>query len=298
MVWVSGLLAAPENLPCCSCHSWNLAVSNGSNPVHLAGHPISDSRYGGFSGPRSPYERDSLGFPLSAPLMWCALVFEAVGVGSNPDALTFVGSSGMVSSEHSPSHIEPHRGQVSEYGSKPPRSEHWRVFHEDESRLNFATIRAISIQSPLLAPSRPAPLPAALMSWQGKPPETTSIAPRHGSPSKVRTSSQIGKGGSVPSFCRASKTLLDITSVGLDGADGSPTEQPLPSIPPPAPAKSANSFMFPLVRFYQLIRVLIVRRNIMLSTTYSGYPMVLSPNHHRQCPVPFHFSAIARNLAG
>jgi hypothetical protein len=56
------------------------------------------------------------------------------------------------------------------------------------------TTRAISRQSPLRLPSRPSPLPATLMSWHGKPPETTSAAPRHARPSKVRTSSQIGNG--------------------------------------------------------------------------------------------------------
>lgn len=68
-------------------------------------------------------------------------------------------------------------------------------------------IRCISRQRPERAPSMPAPFPAAEMSWHGKPPDTTSTRPRHGRPSKVRTSSQTGKGGSKPSFCRASSTL-------------------------------------------------------------------------------------------
>ena len=38
----------------------------------------------------------------------------------------------MVSAEHSPSRIHPHLGQVSENSAKPPRSEHWRVFHVRE----------------------------------------------------------------------------------------------------------------------------------------------------------------------
>lgn len=68
-------------------------------------------------------------------------------------------------------------------------------------------IRCISRQSPERAPSMPAPFPAAEMSWHGKPPDTTSTRPRHGRPSKVHTSSQTGKGGSRPSFWRASSTL-------------------------------------------------------------------------------------------
>ena len=67
------------------------------------------------------------------------------------------------------------------------------------------TIRAISRQSPDRAPSIPAPLPAALMSWHGKPPETTSTMPRHGRPSKLHTSLQIGKGSRLPSFCRCAR---------------------------------------------------------------------------------------------
>jgi len=45
--------------------------------------------------------------------------------------------SGVCRSQHSPPRIEPHRGQVSENPAKPPRSEHWRVLHEDESRSYF-----------------------------------------------------------------------------------------------------------------------------------------------------------------
>ena len=41
--------------------------------------------------------------------------------------------SGVCRSQHSPPRIKPHRGQVSENSAKPPRSEHWGVFHEDES---------------------------------------------------------------------------------------------------------------------------------------------------------------------
>lgn len=43
----------------------------------------------------------------------------------------------MDSAQHSPSRIIPQLGQVSENTSKPSRSEHWRVLHEDEARSNF-----------------------------------------------------------------------------------------------------------------------------------------------------------------
>ena len=44
-------------------------------------------------------------------------------------------------------------------------------------------------------------------SWHGNPPLMTSIFPRHGFPSNVRTSSQIGNLGRIPSACRCNKTL-------------------------------------------------------------------------------------------
>jgi hypothetical protein len=47
------------------------------------------------------------------------------------------GSCGICS-QHSPSRIIPHFGQVSENSSKPARSEHWRVFHEDVAGCHFA----------------------------------------------------------------------------------------------------------------------------------------------------------------
>jgi hypothetical protein len=52
-------------------------------------------------------------------------------VGSEyPNAFSSVRCSGMDRSEHSPLRIVPHRGQVSEYNSKSPRSEYWAVLHE------------------------------------------------------------------------------------------------------------------------------------------------------------------------
>jgi hypothetical protein len=101
--------------------------------------------------------------------MWFALVFDAVGagyilkwlfalpltacmrsprpprspslaltVGQNPDSFSLVGSCGVVSAKHSPFRIEPHAGQVSENDSKSPRSELWRVLHEDVAGSNLA----------------------------------------------------------------------------------------------------------------------------------------------------------------
>jgi hypothetical protein len=60
-----------------------------------------------------------------------------VGAG-NPNSLAFHWSTAMSCAQHSPFRIIPHFGHVSENVSKPPNSESWRVFHEDESRSHFA----------------------------------------------------------------------------------------------------------------------------------------------------------------
>jgi hypothetical protein len=59
-------------------------------------------------------------------------------IGQNPDPLSQVGRPGVGSAQHTPARIVPHRGQVAENSTKPPRSEHWRVFHERESWSYFA----------------------------------------------------------------------------------------------------------------------------------------------------------------
>ena len=62
----------------------------------------------------------------------------ARGVGHNPDSVSFVRCPGVDSAQNSPFCIIPQRGQVSENSIKPPRSEHWGVFHEYEFGLYFA----------------------------------------------------------------------------------------------------------------------------------------------------------------
>jgi hypothetical protein len=84
-------------------------------------------------------------FPRLSPFRLSAYSWEQlserqslrVGVGNNPDPVAFVRSAGVVCAKHSPSSIEPHLGQVSEYSAKPPRSEDWRVFHEREAGSYF-----------------------------------------------------------------------------------------------------------------------------------------------------------------
>ena len=70
---------------------------------------------------------DGLIFPtLPAAPPWLVPYEQADGVGShNPDPVSTVRCAGMSSSQHSPSRIKPHLGQVSENSMKPPRSEHW-----------------------------------------------------------------------------------------------------------------------------------------------------------------------------
>jgi hypothetical protein len=53
------------------------------------------------------------------------------GVGQNPDSLSLVWRTNVARAQHTPFRIIPQRGQVSENSSKPARSEHWGVFHED-----------------------------------------------------------------------------------------------------------------------------------------------------------------------
>ncbi len=61
-----------------------------------------------------------------------------VGVGHHPDSFSLMIRPGIDRAQNSPLRIKPHRGQVSKYVSKPPRSEHWRVFHKDVTGLYFA----------------------------------------------------------------------------------------------------------------------------------------------------------------
>lgn len=104
-------------------------------------------------------------------------------------------------------------------------------------------IRAYSFQRPLRSPVIPAPLPAAEMSWQGNPPLMTSTFPRQGLPSKVQTLSQIGNRSRCPSRCRSSTRSRGYFSSSQAHTVFHPRSR-LASSPPPAPLKSANSFIY------------------------------------------------------
>lgn len=103
-------------------------------------------------------------------------------------------------------------------------------------------ILAISRHNPLRVPSIPSPSPAALMSWHGKPPQTASTRPRHGLPSNVPTSSQIGNLGRYPSRWRWSRTALRNGSISTAQTGVCPSKI-LPRMPPPHPAKRWSSRM-------------------------------------------------------
>ena len=110
--------------------------------------------------------------------------------------------------------------------------------------VSLAT-RSISKTSPERVPASPLPVPAALTSWQGKPPETTSTEPLQGRPSKVLMSSQIGNLSRCPSRCLARRTLRAKASSSTAHWVRHPSKREA-NKPPPAPANNANSFMNPL----------------------------------------------------
>jgi hypothetical protein len=100
-------------------------------------------------------------------------------------------------------------------------------------------IRHCSVHRPLASPT--ASCRICEMSVQGNPPATMSARPRHGLPSNVRTSSQIGNRGRILSRCRCSSSFRQKGSSSTAQTQVWPRRMP-PRIPPPAPAKRCNSF--------------------------------------------------------
>jgi hypothetical protein len=102
------------------------------------GHPISQQWVFGWGIPPSNSAR------LGPPALGFVLVFvipylsKQVGATQYPDSFSLNGRSGVNRPQHTPFSIEPQRGQVSENPSKPSRSEHWGVFHEDVLGSNLA----------------------------------------------------------------------------------------------------------------------------------------------------------------
>jgi hypothetical protein len=130
----------------------------------------------------------------------------------------------MDCSQHTPSRIEPQRGQVSENGSKPPSNESWGVFHEDVARSNLANDPSKLTPEPRSGPSDPCPFAgnADVLAWEttrddihtsspGLPVEGTHVVP--------------DREGLQAAVVLAGLEHLAGVVVGLNGADGSPSQQ-------------------------------------------------------------------------
>ena len=110
------------------------------------------------------------------------LLPQTVGVGAlsathDPDSVPLVADrdlsaisreGGFICSQHTPSRIKPQRGQVSENGSESPNNESWTVFHEDESRSNFANDPSKLTPEPRSCPGDPCPFAgnADVLAWK------------------------------------------------------------------------------------------------------------------------------------
>ena len=139
------------------------------------------------------------------------------------------------SSEHPPSSITPARPSLR--GQLQARVRSSGEFSAKTKRGRISPMsRAYSFHKPERSPAIPAPLPAALMSWQGNPPQRMSTVPLQGRPSRVQTSSQIGNSGKIPSRCRASSTSRGYRSISHAPIGVCPSKRSA-RIPPPAPAK-------------------------------------------------------------
>jgi len=124
----------------------------------------------------------------------------------------------MDCSQHSPSRIVPHRGQVPENSSEPPRSEHWRVFHEHVSRSHLANDTGHLL-----------PKPASRSADTGSAPGATDVLARESAGDNVDEPSpwsavelsdisKDGKPGKTPVLLPCRQNLLAIL-IDLDGTD-------------------------------------------------------------------------------
>jgi hypothetical protein len=152
------------------------------------------------------------------------LLPQTVGVGHNPDPLADVRCASVDCSEHTPSRMIPHRGQVSENSSETQGSEHWAVLHKDVSRSYLANdARHLPPESGAGAVDACAVSSGADV-LAGKPSrnDINTAAPR----SSVKGSHVIpdGKRRQASVVLSRHKNACGV-GVALDGADGSPPEQ-------------------------------------------------------------------------
>lgn len=135
-----------QHSPCERRHRRNLSVSNGSSAVHPHGHPISHSRWFGWT--TQPWAaRYAITLAWAPRLYRRRPVFDnpqprraidAVGVGHNPEPITVMGGARVASPEDAPPRIIPQRGQVAEDDTEAPGNEGWTVFHEHVIGSNLA----------------------------------------------------------------------------------------------------------------------------------------------------------------
>jgi hypothetical protein len=63
---------------------------------------------------------------------------RAEGVAHQPKSFSMVGKTRVIGSHNSPARIIPQFGKVTNDQGKTSLNKQWAVFHEDESRSNFA----------------------------------------------------------------------------------------------------------------------------------------------------------------
>jgi hypothetical protein len=87
------------------------------------------------------------------PLLFASPAVGVGIVGNDKESIASVARPDGCRADAIPFRIVPARGQVSEYGSEPPRSKSWDVFHDDESGSNLAN-------DPVHFPPKAGPLPS------------------------------------------------------------------------------------------------------------------------------------------
>jgi hypothetical protein len=118
----------------------------------------------------------------------------------------------------------PHRGQVSEAGSKSPSSEHWRVFHEREAGSYFTddSCHFHPESASLPGDSFTAPCGADVLTGETSRHHVNTSAPwlpvecAYVIPDRERGEASVVLSGDQNIPC---------VGVSLDGADGFPSEQ-------------------------------------------------------------------------
>ena len=139
--------------------------------VQPAGKPINHSTQSGFSRPPTASGKGQ----ARRRVRWVgipAFQSRALGVGQNEDAGAAVGRAGMGSTHHERPAGVARCFQAAEHPVRAANAECRDILNDKPKPGGTpARGRACAAHSPLRAPSSPAPGPAVLMSWQGKPPQ-------------------------------------------------------------------------------------------------------------------------------